>query len=198
MLKFIYLLIYFLATKIIPAMGTSWNSFDPNFMIIQKIFFVLLSILFFKNELIESFKKIELKKTMSTVLIALTLLLLTYVIMATLLDTTLNFAAYSWTISFFLESILFAPFIEEIVYRYCFLSSNHSYVKLGMMLISSLLFAFSHAAAASYSLILLIPFLVLGLILSTIYIIKNNIWYSIFTHFFCNLIIFVMPLIISS
>lgn len=198
MLKIIYLSIYFLVTQIIPAIGTSWNNFDPTYLSVQKIIFVLLAILFFKKELIESLKIVKLRRAAYTVLITFVVMLFTYIIIAIILNTEVVFARYDWKILFFVESIFLGPFIEEIAYRYCFINSDLRYLKIVMASISSIIFAFNHAAAANYNLIFLIPFLVLGIILSIFYIVGKNIWYSILAHSFFNFMIFITPLLISN
>lgn len=198
MLKIIYLSIYFLITQIVPAIGTSWNNFDPTYLFVQKIIFMLLAILFFKKELIESLKIVKLRRAAYTVLITFVVMLFTYIIIASILNTEVVFARYDWKILFFVESIFLGPFIEEIAYRYCFINSDLRYLKIVMASISSIIFAFNHAAAANYNLIFLIPFLVLGIILSIFYIVGKNIWYSILAHSFFNFMIFITPLLISN
>lgn len=97
------------------------------------------------------------------------------------------------SILLFINSIILAPFIEELVYRYSFIMLPINNVfRVVLLLASMLIFTYGHAAAASYNVFFLIPFLLMSAILSYIYIKENNIWYSITCHSLYNLIVILL------
>lgn len=81
------------------------------------------------------------------------------------------------------NSILFVPFVEEIVNRLSLIIlSEKKYVTLISLIISSLLFMFGHQSVLATNGYMSIIYFLLGLFLGGIYIKTQNIWYSIFTH----------------
>ncbi|MBO0421323.1 type II CAAX prenyl endopeptidase Rce1 family protein [Enterococcus plantarum] len=194
-LKVIYILIYFLITELIPSVGVSWDLSNPIFVLIQKVFFVLLAILLFKNDLWFRLKEVKLKQTIMPICGTFLFMCLTYLLVVKILGTGLAIGKYNVSFILILEAVLITPFIEEIVFRYCFINSRKIYVMVVQILLSSTWFMYGHAAAANYNYILLIPYFVLGILLSLIYVRKNNIWYSILIHSSYNFVILVISAI---
>ncbi len=181
-LKIAYIAIYFLITQLIPALGVSWDLSNPIFIFSQKLFFVLLAIILFKKDLWLSLKEVKVKQIITPLICTFLSMSLTYLFIDKISGTGIIFGKYYLSLILILESILIVPFIEEVVYRYCFINSQKRYYRIVQMLLSSTLFMYGHAAAAHYNVILLIPFFVLGILLSLTYMKKKNIWYSIFVH----------------
>lgn len=194
-LKVIYILIYFLITELIPSVGVSWDLSNPIFMLIQKVFFVLLAIVLFKNDLWFRLKEVKLKQTIIPICITFVFMCLTYLLVVKILGTGVAIGKYNVSSMLILEAVLITPFIEEIVFRYCFINSHKIYVMIIQMLLSSIWFMYGHAAAANYNYILLLPYFVLGVLLSLVYIRKHNIWYSILVHASYNFVIIALSVI---
>ncbi len=194
-LKVIYILIYFLLTELIPSIGVSWDLSNPIVVFIQKVFFVLLAILLFKNDLWFKLKGVKLKQTIRPICGTFVCMCLAYLLVDKILGTGLAIGTYNVSIMLILESVLIMPFIEEIVFRYCFIHAHKIYVMIIQILLSSTWFMYGHAAAANYNYILLIPYFVFGVLLSLVYLKKQNIWYSILVHASYNFVIIVLSVI---
>lgn len=90
---------------------------------------------------------------------------------------------------------LFAPFVEEIVFRHhLFYNFESKTVKRIMFLVSSILFGLVHYNSFP-NIIQLIPYMVMGAIFCGIYEYSKNIWASISVHFLFNLLPTVMAVI---
>ncbi len=81
-------------------------------------------------------------------------------------------------------------FVEEIAYRHemMYRFKNNKLLMLVSIIISSLLFGFSHYYNFSGSLIASLSYAIAGIVLSFAYITSKNIWIPIFTHILFNFI----------
>ena len=90
----------------------------------------------------------------------------------------------------FLSSVIFAPFVEEVVFR----KNIFSFFKndwIGL-LVSTLAFGLIHVLS-SFDFIHIFPYLAAGLIFSLAYILsKRNVWVTITAHSIINLISFIV------
>lgn len=192
--KLLYLIIYFGLKILVPTIGTSWDFNNPYFSFFQNIFLSLFAIFIFKDELLINLGNLKVKQLISTATIIIVCMSAIYISMSKVLSVSLvPSIRYPDSLLFILESISVVPFIEEMVYRYCFIADSASKVTRFVLLVfSSCIFAYGHAAATSYNIILLIPFLFLGITLGSIFLVKKNIWYSIFAHFIYNLAVLLL------
>ena len=95
----------------------------------------------------------------------------------------------AYPIMMFLSSVIFAPFVEEIIFRKCIFS----YFKKDLYgaLISITTFALIHVFS-SFDFIHILPYIFAGIFFSLSYILsKRNIWISITVHTIVNLISFI-------
>lgn len=123
MKKLIYILLYFLITKIIPIIGTTSFFFDPDYKWIQTLSFSIIGIIFFGSELKHSFETITPKKTLFFSIIPSLIIVAFYTIFLFLINNQILFEMrYSLSFILIINYVILTPFVEELVYRYCFLS----------------------------------------------------------------------------
>lgn len=117
---------------------------------------------------------------------------------AMLLSKPVIIRYYSYGFLEILQSSIIIPFIEELVYRYCFINLKGKIsVQFLCIILSSILFSTGHLASVNYNLISLIPVFVSSLFLGYVYLHKRNIWYNIFSHSLYNFLIFVYAYIFT-
>ncbi|WP_339099721.1 CPBP family intramembrane glutamic endopeptidase [Candidatus Enterococcus lemimoniae] len=189
--KIIYIVIYLFIKKIIPAVGASWDIFDSNIILFQNLFLVVLGCLLFKQDLINTLKNALTKKTFGFVIIITFTMYLIDISYAMMLSKPVAIQYYSYGFLAILQSSIIIPFIEELVYRYCFINlKGKTSVQFLWIIFSSILFSSGHLASVNYNLISLIPVFVSSLFVSYVYVYKKNIWYNIFSHSLYNFLIF--------
>lgn len=196
--KIIYILVYLFIKKYIPAVGVSWDLSDSNIIFCQNLFLGALGCFFFKQDLLLSYKNIRTKNTI-VFIIGMTLgMYLIDFSYAMILSKSIIVKSYSYGFLATLQAVLIIPFVEELVYRYCFINfKEKKYVQLLCIMLSSILFSKGHLASVNYNLISLIPVFISGLFLSFIYLYKKNIWYTIFAHSLYNFLIVFLPFIVT-
>lgn len=197
--KVIYIVVYLFIKRYIPAVGASWDISDSNIIFFQNLFLVILGIFFFKQDLLNGLKNICSKKNFIFIFSATAIMYLIDIVYAMILSKPVIIQGYSYGILVILQSSLIIPFIEEIVYRYCFINfKGKKIIQILSIVFSSIIFSTGHLASVNYNLISLIPVFISSVFLSYIYLYKKNIWYSIFAHSLYNFFIFVYAYIITS
>ncbi|QZO07866.1 CPBP family intramembrane glutamic endopeptidase [Enterococcus raffinosus] len=83
---------------------------------------------------------------------------------------------------------LMAPFVEETVFRYelFYRWKDTKWVKIAMLIVSSVLFGLAHYKNYSSVPILMLPMMLAGAALAGLYYWRGNIWISLFAHFIYN------------
>ncbi|MBO0469984.1 CPBP family intramembrane metalloprotease [Enterococcus sp. DIV0242_7C1] len=196
--KIIYIAIYLFIKKFIPAVGASWDIFDSNIVLFQNLFLAVLGFLFFKQDLLKGLKNARTKKMFGFVIGITFIMYLIDISYAMLLSKPVIIRYYSYGFLEILQSSIIIPFIEELVYRYCFINLKGKIsVQFLCIILSSILFSTGHLASVNYNLISLIPVFVSSLFLSYVYLHKRNIWYNIFSHSLYNFLIFVYAYIFA-
>lgn len=92
-------------------------------------------------------------------------------------------------LSLLLSSIppFLAPFTEELTFRYLLFGKfSQSSTRWFMFVISSIFFGLIHLANFNGNIVQTIPYMIIGAYFSLIYLIYDNIWGSIFTHWMFN------------
>lgn len=91
-----------------------------------------------------------------------------------------------------------APFTEEIVFRHVLLYKfkDYRYLRVLMLVISSLLFGLAHYENFVDTPILILPLILGGFVLGLLYLWKKNIWINIFSHLIHNFIFGFLPSIV--
>lgn len=198
MYKIIYIAIYLVIKKFIPAVGASWDIFDSNIVLFQNLFLAVLGFLFFKQDLLKGLKNARTKKAFGFVIGITFIMYLIDISYAMLLFKPVIIRYYSYGFLEILQSSIIIPFIEELVYRYCFINlKGKMSVQFLCIILSSILFSTGHLASVNYNLISLIPVFVSSLFLGYVYLYKRNIWYNIFSHSLYNFLIFVYAYIFT-
>lgn len=95
------------------------------------------------------------------------------------------------------STIIYAPFVEELIYRKCFrgLISN----KYLFVILSGLVFGLMHVISGNQNIndiLMGIPYIIIGLDFAYIYYKTNNIFATMQFHFLHNLLLFIIQLII--
>ncbi len=92
---------------------------------------------------------------------------------------------------------LLAPFYEEMMFRYLFISkANSQRLKIAMTFIQAIVFGLLHTANFGGNWLATIPYMVIAFYFGVIYLVSRNIWYSITVHFFFNFMSAVVPVLI--
>lgn len=122
-------------------------------------------------------------------MIATLLQLLSGIVIAKILEVPLGVERYSFKLIWLITNIFVVPLVEELAYRYAMilpLEGNSPSLlirakigRLSLIVLSSSVFMLEHAATSEGNLILLIPYLVMGLLYGFVYYLKNNLWYSV-------------------
>lgn len=158
--------------------------------------FLLLGTIFFRKILVSDFKKIDFFKCIKIVTIFLTSIFLFFWMLSYLLfnqEIEINTSSFTWFS--IVNALIFVPFIEEMVNRFCLIClTGSSLTKYGTLFLSSVLFSIGHQTVLSSNFFMFWPFFVLGLYLGYIYVKTKNIWYSIIVHFVYNFIVLLVLL----
>lgn len=170
--------------------------FYDNDQFLLGAFFLLLGSIFFRKVLLNDLKKINFFKCIKLVIISLILIFLFLYMLSYLLfnqGIEINDASFTWFS--IVNALIFAPFTEEIVNRFCLIWLNHSSIlKYATLFLSSVLFSIGHQTVLSSNFYMFWTYIILGLCLGYIYIKTENIWYSITVHFAYNFIVMLVLL----
>ena len=100
-----------------------------------------------------------------------------------------------------ISTILYAPFVEEILFRKCIrkiIMGNDKIVKIAYILISAIIFGLVHVVtldASFYDILMGIPYMVVGLSFGYIYVKTDNIFATIQFHLMHNTILLILQLV---
>ena len=100
-----------------------------------------------------------------------------------------------------ISTILYAPFVEEILFRKCIrkiIMGNDKIVKIAYILISAIIFGLVHVLtleASFYDILMGIPYMVVGLSFGYIYVKTGNIFATIQFHLMHNTILLILQLV---
>lgn len=167
-----------------------------NDALIIRILFISAILIFYYRDILVPIKNIKLKtigiySLMPAVIILFCNLLLVFLIFGNLMTEP-----FSFSVLFFINSLVIGPIYEEFIYRFIFINNNWQVkIKLAVVIISSLIFMFSHIYAFGGNVLALVQFFILGISLGIIYIKTNNIIYSIFTHILYNSFVLLLSFI---
>lgn len=158
-----------------------------NNQLFLKLLFIILVLILFNREIFSCFKNIKFKAIFTYSLIPAIMLILGNSLLIFLLFDSVSTINFSFSKLFIINSLVIGPIYEEFIYRFIFINNNwHFKTKLSMIIISTLIFMFSHRFAIEGNVAMLIQFLILGIYLGILYIKTNNILYCICTHLFYN------------
>lgn len=166
------------------SQGTSWIFLYTNNNFLLELLFSFWGLILFHKNIVSNFKKIRIVIALKIVTFTLIIFFsIIYGISYTFFGTGLDIKSVNFSWVMIVNSILFVPFVEEIVNRLSLIIlSEKKYVTLISLIISSLLFMFGHQSVLATNGYMSIIYFLLGLFLGGIYLKTQNIWYSIFTH----------------
>lgn len=195
------ILIYIFLPSIIPLFFTN-NINSKEYIIYLFISYILISLYFtiiYKDELLNNIKKLNKKSILTTLIYFiigfLLMILANYIINYIIIPNGIsnneqgnrnlllnNKLLYGLLLS------LIIPYIEEIVFRLSFKKSINN--NIIFIILSSTIFGLLHIISSTklIELLYFIPYFILGLTFSTIYIKTNNIFCSIISHILNNTI----------
>lgn len=165
-----------------------------------KFFLLIFGVLLFRNNLTKEIQNDKHSRVVVTgIFVAIFILLVSYVYQSLIFDhVKLGFSKNSLEVTSLLNILLLAPLFEELTYRYAMISvANSSMLSYTSIVISAVLFAYSHRFVVSGNVLLLVPYFLMGLILAMLYFKKKNILYALYTHFFYNLIVVLISIFIN-
>ncbi|MHC5269142.1 CPBP family intramembrane glutamic endopeptidase [Enterococcus sp. LJL98] len=207
MSKLIYLFLYFLITTLIPRGGVSWDLSSPIAILSEKWLLFLLGIVLFSRPLWMEWKQVTKKHVIIFSVIATLLCLLSGIVIAKIFGVPIGVERYSFKLIWVITNIFVVPLVEELAYRYAMIlpleRNSQSLLlrskigRLSLIVLSSSVFMLEHAATSEGNLILLIPYLIMGLLYGFVYYFKNNLWYSLGAHIFYNASVLVLSLVMN-
>lgn len=192
--KVIYFILFTYFYYVALIFGTRWTILYENDQFLLGACFLLLGIIFFRKVLLNELKKINFLRCIKLVAISLFIIFLFFYMLSYFLfnqGVEINTSSFTWMS--ILNALVFAPFVEEIVNRFCLICLNRSIlIKFITLFLSSILFSMGHQTILSSNFYMFWPFFILGLCLGSIYIKTKNIWYSVAVHFSYNLVVVVV------
>ncbi len=166
---------------------------------ISYVFLMIVVLLMFKSELISDFKRIPSAKHYCFGILKGEVLVYGSAVAANLIllyvfqlsedsqnQQMIEQVMATYPLLMASTTVLFAPVIEEVVFRYTIMSRPNLNPTLALLL-SSVLFGLIHVISAG-DYIYIILYLAMGLALGYVYQRSQNIWYSIGVHFLQNFI----------
>lgn len=100
------------------------------------------------------------------------------------------------TLPLVIDTILVAPVFEEMFFRYTLIyAGEKKWLRIFTAVVSTVLFALIHLQTVEGNLFALLPFFVLGIYLTIVYLRKKNIFESIFVHAFYNSIVILFAML---
>lgn len=177
-----------------------WKVLLENNQLILHVLYVVFIYILYKREIHSSIKQLNLKKLLTySLLPAIVVLLANFFFIFLISNNTMIIETYPLNILFIMNTLIFGPIAEELIYRFTFINNNWSLkIKVPLILLSSLIFTYSHRFAVEGNLFFLIPFFILGVSLMLIYIRTNNILYCICMHSIYNGLVLLLPTLIVS
>lgn len=176
-LKIGIVVFYTLFTFFIPALGVSTQYYFL-FEYSNLFFFILFFFLFRK------FLNLQRKKIIIKQIVLITILSLIFLIINDTLFSSMDqnsIPIEKVPLITLIESVTIVPFVEEIIFRYCFIPLHKNVWITGMLILSSsILFSLFHGVSLSI--------FIFGLLLSALYSWKKNLWYPLIVHYINNII----------
>lgn len=186
-LKIGIIFVYILFTFFIPALGIPPQI---NFLLEYGNFsFFILFFFLFRKKLKLHWKEIDLKQFILIMVISLVVICIVSTTTSLLPAMEKNVITIEKVgIVPLIGAITITPFVEEIIFRYCFLPLNKNYWVTGILvLFSSILFSLLHGTSLSI--------FIMGLLLGILYIWRKNLWYPLLVHYINNIIAILLFLI---
>ena len=196
--KISYLFFFSYFSFILPRLGTPFFYLvDNQYQVYQSCVYLLVAGFFFYRELLNQLRLINKKRLFCLIIVYLIGEGMIYLGLNSTLNHSLSkICLDEWIPSFSraFEVLIFAPIIEELVYRYCLIPPKKGFLKYLMIVISSFVFAYMHAEVNGIDgqLILLLPYFSAGILYGVLYGYYQNIWYSISAHFTWNLMVILL------
>ena len=195
------LLLYLFLPSLLPLLFET-NVDSKNYIILMFITYILLTIFFvtiYKEDVIKSIKKFELKELFKLSFIfiigLLFMILSNYIINYLIIpnnisnnERTIRELLNNYRSIYTILLSLIIPFLEEVTFRIEFKNIiNNKYIYL---IVTSLIFSILHVLGSTkiIEILYLVPYFILGYTLSYIYLKENNIIYNTFFHSLNNVL----------
>lgn len=209
-LTFLLYFIYFeLIVMLINCLGFNYNNFSYNkkvlLLFISNFLFMIYLLIIYRRELKDDLKdykknfkdyinKYFIYYVMGVALMAGSNLILQKITGLELSgnESTLRELIKSIPIYMGFSTVLYAPFVEEIIFRKSI--RNVTKNKKVFVLLSGFIFGILHITSFSNvkEIIMGIPYIIMGIDFAVIYVKSNNIFTTMIFHLFHNLILFLM------
>lgn len=174
-----------------PTEGNT-GSFNVLYYVVCAVFTMTMMIFLYKKELKEDFKAFS-KKFVKNILICFSIMLILYAILCVANNFIYYIFGYSKintdsivfpnmnNLIFYtmFVMVIYNPFIESVIFN---LSLNKIINnKILFIIISSVLFGFMQVGMQMFMIVYSIPYILIGAVITILYIKKKNIFYPIFT-----------------
>ena len=183
------------------------SSFEKSlYLFITSLIYMFIVILVYKKELnydIKNFKIKTIFKYIPIYLIGIILMVISSYIVTSITgiqtsqnETTVRQYIKLLPIYMCFSTVIYAPFVEEITFRKTF--KNIMNDKILFVLISGIIFGLVHMSASNNSyneLLMIIPYIIMGIDFSYIYYKSDNIFTTITLHSIHNLILLILQFI---
>lgn len=209
-LTFLFYFIYFeLIVMLINYLGFDYNSFSYNkkvlLLFISNLLFMIYLLVIYRHELKDDLKdykknfKDYINKYLIYYVIGVALMAGSNLILQKITglelsgnESTLRELIKSIPIYMGFSTVLYAPFVEEIIFRKSI--RNVTKNKKVFVLLSGFIFGILHITSFSNvkEIIMGIPYIIMGIDFAVIYVKSNNIFTTMIFHLFHNLILFLM------
>lgn len=209
-LTFLFYFIYFeLIVMLINYLGFDYNSFSYNkkvlLLFISNLLFMIYLLTIYRHELINDLKdykknfKDYINKYLIYYVIGVALMAGSNLILQKITglelsgnESTLRELIKSIPMYMGFSTVLYAPFVEEIIFRKSI--RNVTKNKKIFVLLSGFIFGILHITSFSNikEIIMGIPYIIMGIDFAVIYVKSNNIFTTMIFHLFHNLILFLM------
>lgn len=209
-LTFLFYFIYFeLIVMLINYLGFDYNSFSYNkkvlLLFISNLLFMIYLLVIYRHELKDDLKdykknfKDYINKYLIYYVIGVASMAGSNLILQKITglelsgnESTLRELIKSIPIYMGFSTVLYAPFVEEIIFRKSI--RNVTKNKKVFVLLSGFIFGILHITSFSNvkEIIMGIPYIIMGIDFAVIYVKSNNIFTTMIFHLFHNLILFLM------
>lgn len=209
---FIYFILEFFTTLPLYLLNIDINNLDINskvvYLLIYNLLIFVIIFMIYSKEIQKDFKnfnfKVFIKKYFKYWILLITLMFLSNLLIQIIYpgssagnETSVRNSFKVAPIYSLISACLFAPFIEEMIFRMSFRKIFKD--KYLFIIISGLIFGFVHVfgnVSNSYDYLYLLPYCIPGFILAYTYFISDNIFNSLLIHFIHNTFLLILQIIL--
>ena len=156
-----------------------------------KVVFIFIFIFLFHNYLFDRLKETSIFEIIKIGILATFSIVMSIVVINLIITQEISFVA-NFPLAFrtfpmIFDVLIVGSIFEEMFYRFALIyTGEKKYLKMITAIVSLFFFTMNHSANANGQMFNLIPFLIIGVVLTITYLWKRNIWHSICAHIIYN------------